>query len=76
MARTSKIDWEAYKDQLITLKEEGKSLTAINAVLHERLGISFTNARLSQKFKEWRGERNIAEEVIQGLEEIKEGLST
>ena len=59
MARTSKIDWEAYKDQLITLKEEGKSLTAINAVLNERLGISFTNARLSQKFKEWRGESNI-----------------
>ena len=51
--RTSKLDWELYKEQLLQLRAEGQSLTAINKVLFEKLGFCYSNARLSQKFKEW-----------------------
>ena len=51
--RTSKLDWELYKEQLLAMKSEGKSLTDINKVLFEKLGFCYSNARLSQKFKEW-----------------------
>ena len=51
--RTSKLDWELYKEQLLAMRTEGKSLTDINKVLFEKLGYCYSNARLSQKFKEW-----------------------
>ena len=54
--RTSKLDWELYKEQLLQLKAEGQSLTTINKVLFEKLGFCYSNARLSQKFSEWKTE--------------------
>lgn len=53
MARKPKLDWEAYKDQLLQLRAEKKSLTDINAILYEKTGVSVTNARLSQIFTQW-----------------------
>lgn len=71
MARTSRIDWELYKPQLLQLKGEGKSLTDIAKVLYEKLGVQFTNARLSQKFKEWRASTP-AEALVQNTRTMED----
>jgi hypothetical protein len=55
--RPQTIDWELYKEQLLQLRAEGKSLTDVNKVLYEKLGKCVTNARLSQIFKQWREEK-------------------
>lgn len=56
MARKPKLDWELYKEQLLQLKSEGKSLTDIQKVLYEKTGVSITNARLSQIFTGWKND--------------------
>lgn len=69
MARKAKLDWEVYREQLCQLKySEGKSLTAICKILHEKLGVSITAARLSQKFTEWRIEQANREISTEELE--------
>lgn len=71
MGRRAKLNWEVYKDQLITLKYgEGKSLTEINKILFTKLGFCFTNARLSQKFTEWSREQEVKPPVIMAEESI------
>lgn len=59
MARTSKIAWETYKEQLLALKAEGKTLAQISAVLHEKLGTTVTAARLSQIFTGWKEQEDV-----------------
>lgn len=55
--RKPTIDWEAYREQLCSLRyEQKKSLTDINKILYEQLGRCVTNARLSQVFTGWKNE--------------------
>lgn len=55
--RKPTIDWEAYREQLCSLRyEQKKSLTDINKILFEQLGRCVTNARLSQVFTGWKNE--------------------
>lgn len=56
MGRRAKLDWELYKPQLIQARQEGKSLTDLCVVLYEKLGVTITRSRLSQKFNEWKRE--------------------
>lgn len=69
MARTPRIDWEAYKEQLIELRKT-KTLSEIAAVLQEKVGTTVTPARLSQLFTQWRKDggggiiTNIQQEVV------------
>lgn len=59
MARTPKINWEAYKDQLLVLRHgERKTLHAIAGILQEKFGTTVTTARLSQIFTGWSKEFN------------------
>ncbi len=68
MSRRSRVDWEAYKEQLIELRYvQGKSLNEINQVLHEKLGVSFTAARISQVFSNWKKEK---QEDVANVEEV------
>lgn len=52
--RKPKVDWELYKEQLLQLRAEGKSLNDVCRVLHEKLGVSVTAARVSQVLSGWK----------------------
>lgn len=55
MMRTPRFDWEAHKEQLLELKyQQKKSLTEICRLLYEKAGVSYTAARLSQVFSQWK----------------------
>lgn len=74
MSRKPRIDWEAYREQLETLRyTEKKSLTEINRILQEKFGTSVTNARLSQVFSGWKTTeilKDVAEEAADSLERL------
>lgn len=75
MARPAKLDWELYKDQLLQLKKDGKSLTEINKILYEKIGVGFSNARISQKFTQWARDPEAEAAARKKFETILEGIS-
>jgi hypothetical protein len=55
--------------------KEKKSLTQINEILYEKLGIKYTNARLSQVFTGWKTPEDIGGGIITTENHLNEGRS-
>ena len=73
MGRKSKLDWELYKPQLLQARADGRSLTSICKVLYEKLGVTITAARLSQKLTEWK--KQAGPDVVITNEELEQRLN-